>query len=116
MKILRTKHIEDCFDGSAIYEILFDEPMTKAIIDNVSAGGSLQYFPEFPRPFYRIDITDHYLLKGIEGEPMMRIILKGDIRQSLKNLTERMNMWSINSDQIPSAKNDHSNIIIHKTT
>ncbi len=32
MEIVDLKHIEDCFDGSYIKELLFSEPITKRFI------------------------------------------------------------------------------------
>ena len=73
MTIVESKHIEDCFDGSYVYELSYSEPITKAFIMRLGSGSKVQYFPEFPRPFFRIQ-DDRFWAKGIEGNTTLRII------------------------------------------
>lgn len=75
MKIVRIKDIEDCFDGSSIKEILFDEGVTKEFVHYLGRAGRLQYFPSLVRPFFRIDDSKRYSIKGIEGNKTVRIVL-----------------------------------------
>jgi hypothetical protein len=83
MKIVEIKDMEDCFDGSFIKEILLDGPVTREIILFFGNAGELQYFPTFPRPFYRLD-GRYFVLQGIEGSRTIRITLnRKDVNQSL---------------------------------
>lgn len=75
MKTLGIRDIEDCFDGSFVKEILFDEPITREAIYHFGEGADLQYFPDFPRPFYRVDRSD-FVLQGVEGNRTARITLR----------------------------------------
>jgi hypothetical protein len=74
MNIVEIKHVEDCFDGSFIKEILFDREITKEFILYLGNIGKLQYFPGFARPFFRID-AQGVALKGVENNNSMRVVL-----------------------------------------
>lgn len=74
MRVLSVKHIEDCFDGSFIKELLLDEPISRDLILYLGRVGKLQYFPDFPRPFFKIDATG-MTCKGIEGNNTIRVVV-----------------------------------------
>lgn len=74
MKVTGIIDIEDCLDGSFIKEILLDNPVTPGLIHHLGQMGSLQYFPHFPRPFFRVD-GKGIMFKGIEGNNTIRITL-----------------------------------------
>ena len=76
MKVLDIKHVEDCFDGSLIKEVLLSESVVKDQIFSIGKGGYVQYFPDFPRPFYKIRIDGLFDIKGIEGNRTMRVHIK----------------------------------------
>jgi hypothetical protein len=75
VQIVRIDKIEDCFDGSSVYQYFLDEPWTRETITRLDALGKLEYFPEFPRPFFRVFGQLGYQVKGIEGEKNCRVIL-----------------------------------------
>ena len=74
MKIVDIKDIEDCFDGTFIKEVLFDECISKEFIFYLGKDGKMQYFPDFAKPYFQINIKDKYTLKGVEGNKTIRII------------------------------------------
>jgi hypothetical protein len=76
MKVIDVKHVEDCFDGSLIYELLLDADIDKDLIFAIGEGGYVQYFDKFAKPFFKIRMTGQYDLKGIAGERNLRIHLK----------------------------------------
>lgn len=78
MKILNQKMLEDCFNETFMKEILFDMEIKKEFIDFIAQGALLQYFPDFARPFYRIDLKGKYIIKGIEGNKTLQIFLNRD--------------------------------------
>ena len=89
MKIIDTKQLEDCFDGSFIKEILFDEIVTKEFIAHLGKNGILEYYPSFARPFYKIEYKEKFILKGVEGNKTARITLyepnMGEILEYVKD-------------------------------
>lgn len=75
-----TKELEDCLDGSYIYELTYSSPITRCEIKHFENIGELDFFPDFPKPFYRVVIGDVAQIKGIENELSARLILfKGEL-------------------------------------
>ncbi len=74
MKIVAVEKLEDCFDGSVIYGYTFDVPWAYDGIAYLRRLGELDYFPEFPRPFFRLRGTAGLQIKGVEGECTCRAI------------------------------------------
>lgn len=83
MTVVDVRDIEDCFDGFFVKEVLFSEPITREAIYHLGQGADLQYFPDFPRPFFRVDRPD-FVLQGVEGNRTARVTLgKENTAQSL---------------------------------
>lgn len=78
MQVIGLKHLEDCFDGSFIREALLDEPVSRELIAFFNAAGNLQYYPDFPRPFFSLDVAGRFMLRGIQGGDTLRLILYRD--------------------------------------
>ena len=67
MKILETKLVEECLDGVVIKEALLDEPIDEGFIRNLEDLGKLEYFPHFPKPFFRVRKSGKFIIKGVQG-------------------------------------------------
>jgi hypothetical protein len=88
MKIAEIKHIEDCFDGSFIHEILFDAEITSEFIQSLATHGELHYYPSFARPFFRLVVPSQFTLKGVEGNRTVRVLsYEKDLKVMLEHLT-----------------------------
>lgn len=74
MKVIEIKKIEDCTDGSLTREILLDTAITKDFIFYLGKPGKMQYFPEFPRPFFKIN-ANGIAVKGIQDTKSLRVVL-----------------------------------------
>jgi hypothetical protein len=68
------ERLEDCFDGRTAYAFHFDAPWTHAAIQQIAGIGQLEYFADFPRPFYRLLGADGLQLKGVEGLQQRRAV------------------------------------------
>jgi hypothetical protein len=75
MKVVAIKDVEDCFDGSFIKELLLDEETDEHFIQSLGAVGTLSYFPEFARPFFKARISGIAEIKGVQGNRTMRLLL-----------------------------------------
>ena len=73
MKIINDKPIENCFDGTYMREVIFDKRVDKNFIDYLSKNCSLDYYEEFPRPFFRISKPGFYIIKGIENKNSIKV-------------------------------------------
>ncbi|MBF0362829.1 MAG: hypothetical protein HQK49_17555 [Oligoflexia bacterium] len=74
MIIINISIKEDCLDSTIIKEFAFDQSINREYINYLGKLGSMQYFPEFPKPFFSIIVDREFKIKGIEGEKTIRII------------------------------------------
>ncbi len=88
MKVIEIKHVEDCFDGSLIKELLLSDVISQKHILALGNSGNLQYFDHFARPFFKIRSDDLFDIKGIEGNKTMRIHIKNPERYDLRDFIE----------------------------
>ncbi len=80
------KKVEDCFDGSTVYSYEFDSIWTSRQIQKLGFIGKLDYYKDFPRPFFRIKTPGGMQIKGVEGENSCTVFLpqKGKEEMQLK--------------------------------
>jgi hypothetical protein len=74
MELLDTKKVEDCFDGSVIFEYYWSEKIGEEFMKKLGTTGRLYYYPEFHRPFFKIITFDGLQIKGIIGDPSFQVI------------------------------------------
>lgn len=74
MTVRTVNHVEDCLDGTAIKELILGEPANRALADRLSALGELDYYDNFPRPFFRVT-SDAVQIKGVAGSHRIRLWL-----------------------------------------
>lgn len=100
MKVLRVEDQEDCFDGSIMKIVVFDQPVDKSLIHLMGKNGELAYFPSFARPFFKIEVKGHYYIKGIENNKTISLILyKRNPPESLKLFLSHIDQILNKSDQ-----------------
>ena len=75
MKVIETRHIEDCIDASAIHEIHLDAPITKGLIDRIATMGTLEYHATFAAPFFAVRDKKRFTVKGVQGAYSFRVTL-----------------------------------------
>lgn len=88
MKIMEIKKIEDCFDGSSVYGYTFDEEWSREKIFRLGSLGMVEYFADFPRPFFRIRGENGLQIKGVDGETNCRIIFPQKRKEEIKTAFE----------------------------
>ncbi|MCJ7525571.1 MAG: hypothetical protein MUP71_10185 [Candidatus Aminicenantes bacterium] len=67
MKIIEVRKVEDCFDGALRLEYRFDGEIAEPFMRRLATGSRLDYFPDFPKPFFKIFREDGLQIKGILG-------------------------------------------------
>lgn len=86
-RIANLRDLASCLDRSEAVEVVLEEPVTEALLQRLGQVGALQYFPHFPRPYFRVDHPTDWLVQGIVGTPKLRIQVFGDRRaQALEGL------------------------------
>lgn len=67
------KKVEDCFDGSQVFDCLIQCPVSISLINSLENLGELEYYPDFPRPFFRAFTLKESQIKGVLGEMSFRV-------------------------------------------
>lgn len=89
MDNFESRKVEDCFDDSRVYEYrLLQSPIDKAFIESLAVLGRLEYFPKFPRPFFRVRSQDGLQVKGVQDEQTFQVILSGREQRKRKEKFE----------------------------
>ena len=84
MRILKVAKVEDCFDGSAVYRYEFESAWTRKAILRLREFGEVQYFPDFPKPYFRVHQPEGVILQGLEGDSCCRVALPRHQRDELR--------------------------------
>ena len=92
MRIVEVTKVEDCFDGSSVLRYRFDTSWSQETVLRLRTLGELDYFPEFPRPFFRLRAHSGLQVKGVEGEPSCQAVFpsknRGEIQSEFEGLFE----------------------------
>lgn len=75
MKALDYKKVEGCLDGTNVYDILFDEKISKEFVEFMAEGAKFTIHNKMKIPFFRIIFKGKYTLKGSLGNETIRVIL-----------------------------------------
>ena len=62
-----------CLKSVPVREFELSEPVDETLMRRLAEGGRLQYFPTFPRPFFRIERPLEFTTQGILGSPVLRV-------------------------------------------
>lgn len=76
-RFLDLRDLESCLNSSEALEVGLDGPVDETLIRRLGTAGVLQYFPHFPRPYFRVDHASNWLVQGIVGTPRLRIQIFG---------------------------------------
>ena len=72
-QVIAIRHVEDCFDDDFIKEFELDCPLDERLMRRMATEAKLQYFPDFPKPFFRIDKRGAYTIQGVIGKATFRV-------------------------------------------
>jgi len=90
MNITGCEKVEDCFDGSSVLQYAFDAPWTGEYVKLLSRLGDLDYYPHFPRPFFRLRAYSGGQVKGVEGDTTCRVILPAQLKEEARQEFESL--------------------------
>lgn len=89
MQILKAQRLEECrVDGTIIYGYRFDTRWTRKTILRLQELGRLEYYPQLPRPFFRLCTDMGLQIKGVEGKDTCSVTVPGRINDSIKSTLE----------------------------
>lgn len=84
MMLVNIKKLEDCIDGSMIFMYSFNEKIDETLMKKLGEKGKLQYYPEFPRPFFKIITAGGVQVKGIIGDDNFEVVFPITNKQEKK--------------------------------
>jgi hypothetical protein len=68
MELVEIRRLDDCLDGAHQFSYRFDRPVTENLVRALAAGGRLDYFADFLRPFFKIYFVSGEQAKGVAGD------------------------------------------------
>jgi len=92
MRVVGSQVLENCLDRSVVKELQLSEPVGEAVMRRMARHGKLQFFPDFPRPYFRIDRSRAYVVQGVFGNTSVRVtfspLADADAEEQLRTLIE----------------------------
>jgi hypothetical protein len=89
MTLIDIKKLEDCFDGSMIFKYSFDNKIEEILVRKLGERGKLDYYPDFPRPFFKITCAG-VQVKGIIGDDNFEVVFPRTAKEEKKKNFESM--------------------------
>lgn len=71
--IVNISLLENCLDSSVVKSIQLDTPMDESFMHTIAQQGRLQFYADFPKPYFRIERPFHYVLQGVLGNDSLRV-------------------------------------------
>ncbi len=78
MKVVKTKKIEGCMEGTNVFDILFDCVSDMNFVKYLGQLGEVTYNDQMAKPYYKVICRGKYTLRGSLGNHTVRITLPGD--------------------------------------
>ncbi len=82
------RKVRDCIDGNIIYEYGLDRPISRDLIQALGGLGRLDYFEDFPQPFFRVQAKGWLELKGVLGQNSIEVIFPAQNTHKRKGMFE----------------------------
>ena len=70
--IVTGRRLEGCLEQAPQFEYVLAEPVAEELVHRLAKGGVLQYFPDFPRPYFRINRPRGVVVQGVVGQTLLR--------------------------------------------
>lgn len=91
-RVVAIREVEDCFEESQTRIFEVEPEIDEALMRRMAEGGRLQYFPTFPRPYFRIDRDQAWIIQGVVGSSSFRVTCSAaaeDPEQALRRRIEQ---------------------------
>lgn len=90
--VLGSQVLENCLDSSVVKELQLSAPVDEVVMRRIARHGRLQFFPDFPRPYFRLDRSRAYVVQGVFGNTSVRVtfspLADADAEAQLRTLIE----------------------------
>ncbi len=92
VRVTSSQVLENCLDSSVVKKIDLSEPVGEVVMRRLARHGKLQFFPDFPRPYFRLDRSRTYVVQGVFGDTSLRVtfspLADADAEEQLRILIE----------------------------
>ncbi len=79
-RVVETRPLEGCLESTPVVDYHLDEPVDEALMHRLAGeSGRLQYFPRFPRPYFRIDAPARFVIQGVLGQTHVRVTFSASV-------------------------------------
>ena len=69
----RIEILETCLDGTMIIEMEIDRKMDEALMRRLAENDVLDFYPTFPKPYFRICLHRTDIVQGVIGNRTFRV-------------------------------------------
>ncbi|HOW45735.1 MAG TPA: hypothetical protein PK919_11285 [Candidatus Aminicenantes bacterium] len=91
MDLVEIRELEDCFDGGSKLEYRFSAAIGDEFMRRMAAGSRLDFFPEFPRPFFKIFHGNGIQVKGVLGDSCVEVYFpRADMKKIRRQFEEEI--------------------------
>lgn len=77
--VVEVRPLEGCLESTPVVEYHLAEPVDETLMHRLAEGGRLQYFPRFPRPYFRIDAPARWVIQGVLAETHLRVTFSASV-------------------------------------
>jgi len=89
VEVTRIEFADGCVTSAKAAQLHLDSPLEETDMRALATDASLQYRPDFPRPYFRIHRSREYVLQGVLGSTTLRVtLLPLSNDQTLSHITE----------------------------
>lgn len=89
-KVIDIRHVEDCFDGDYIKEFELDRPLDEPMMRQMAGDARLQYYADFPRPYFRILRRGAWTIQGVIGKTTFRTTFSRSAGTGVENVLKSL--------------------------
>ena len=89
-RVLAVTLVENCLDSSTVKEIEIDQPLDEGLMRRLATDARLQYYPHFPKPYFRIERARYYLIQGVFGNTALRVTFSPRADESVERGLQRL--------------------------
>jgi hypothetical protein len=75
VRVSAIRDLENCLESAPVKEFELDGKICEDLMRRMAVDARLQYFPHFPRPYFRIDRNNAWAIQGIIGNTTLRVTL-----------------------------------------
>lgn len=90
MRWVECKRVENCFVSTHMYAYYLDIKISEEFVQAFTAFGVLAFYKNFPRPFFKVILTDGTTVKGVLNDTVIKAQYPDNDPQKSKQNFEKL--------------------------